>query len=380
MAICTFGLEAVVKRELLALGYEKVRGGEGKVEVQAGLEDIPRLNLWLRSADRVLVKLGEFPALTFDDLFEGTRAIPWEAWIPRDGAFPVLGKSHKSTLASVRACQAIVKKAIVERLKAAYGLEWLPENGPQYTVQVDVRKDVATLTLDTSGSGLHKRGYRKQAVKAPMKETMAAGLVQLSFWQPDRLLIDPMCGSGTILIEAALIGRNIAPGLQRTFAAEQWPIVPAEAWRRERAAARDAIRPPGGLEIYGYDVDPQAVAASIANAQAAGVGEDIHFEVKDIHDLWIDRQYGIVITNPPYGIKLGDFQEMNRIYITLNKMFRKKRGWSVYVITADKKFPDYFKRSAPDRTRKLYNGAIEVRYYQYYGERPPRQEEPERAS
>ncbi len=373
-AICTFGLEAVVKREVLALGYRDLRVSDGKVEIAAGLADIPRLNLWLRSADRVLLKMGEFPALTFDELFERTRALPWEAWIPRDGRFPVLGKSVKSTLGSVRACQAIVKKAIVERLKSVYGLQWLPESGAEYTVQVALRKDVATLTLDTSGSGLHKRGYRKLAVKAPLKETMAAGLVQLSFWRPDRLLLDPMCGSGTILIEAALMGRNIAPGLKRTFAAEAWEALPGRLWADARAAAREAIRPPGGMQLFGYDLDPQAVAASRANARAAGVGEDIVFEQKSIHDLWIDRQYGIVITNPPYGMKLGDYQQMNAIYITLNKMFRKKKGWSVYVITADKKFPDYFKRARPDRVRKLYNGAIEVQYYQYYGERPPRQE------
>lgn len=370
-AICTFGLEAVVKRELQALGYENLKVSNGKVEISARIEDIPRLNLWLRAADRVLLKMGAFQALTFDDLFEQTKALPWENWIPKNGAFPVLGKSVKSTLGSVRACQSIVKKAIVERLKTAYGLTWLPEDGPQYTVQVALLNDVATLTIDTSGSGLHKRGYRKMAGKAPIKETMAAGLVQLSFWHPDRLLIDPMCGSGTILIEAALLGRNIAPGLNRQFASEAWPVVPAKAWQEARAAARAAIRRGGTMSIYGYDIDPQAIAASRANAKAAGVQDDIHFEVKDIHDLWIDQQYGIVITNPPYGMKLGEFQQMNAIYITLHKMFRKKKGWSVYVITADKKFPDYFKRAAPDRVRKLYNGPIEVRYYQYHGERPP---------
>ncbi len=371
-AICTFGLEAVVKRELLALGYDDLRVRDGLVEVTARLEDIPRLNLWLRSADRVLLKMGQFGATTFDALFEQTRALPWEDWIPRDGRFPVLGKSVKSQLGSVRACQAIVKKAIVERLKAVYGLEWLPETGADYVVQVALRKDVATLTLDTSGSGLHKRGYRKQAVRAPLKETMAAGLVQLSYWRRDRLLLDPMCGSGTILIEAAMIGRNMAPGLRRNFAAERWPVIPARFWHRARAAAQAAILPAGQMDIRGYDLDARAIHASRSNAAAAGVGEDIHFEQKDIHDLWIDRQYGILITNPPYGMKLGDYQQMNQIYVTLHKMFRKKRGWSVYVITADKKFPDYFKRAQPDRVRKLYNGAIEVRYYQYYGERPPR--------
>ncbi len=374
IATCAFGLEAVVKREVLALGYEGLRVSNGKVEFDLPLEDIPRLNLWLRSADRVLLKMGAFRALTFDQLFEQTRALPWERWITPQGRFTVLGKSVKSVLGSVRACQSIVKKAVVERLKQAYHLDWFPETGPDFTVQVALLKDEAVLTLDTSGTGLHRRGYRKLSVAAPLKETMAAGLVQLSFWNPDRLLLDPMCGSGTILIEAALLGRNIAPGLGRRFASEEWPAIPQEAWRRAREAARDAVRRGPALRILGYDVEAQAIAASRRNAAAAGVEQDIRFTRKDIHDLWIDQQYGIVITNPPYGLKMGDFRQMNAIYLTLNRMFRKKWGWSLYVITADKKFPDYFKRARPDRVRKLYNGPIEVQFYQYYGEKPPKQE------
>ncbi|HEB64109.1 MAG TPA: class I SAM-dependent RNA methyltransferase [Chloroflexi bacterium] len=371
IATCAFGLETVVKWEVQALGYENLRLSNGKVEFDAPLEDIPRFNLWLRSADRLLLKMGAFRAVTFDELFEQTKALPWEAWITPQGRFTVLGKSVKSALGSVRACQSIVKKAIVERLKSAYHLEWLPETGPDFTVQVALLKDEATLTIDTSGTGLHRRGYRVQSVAAPLRETMAAALVQLSFWKPERLLLDPMCGSGTILIEAALLGRNIAPGLKRRFASEEWPRIPARAWKEARRDARDAVRRDLSLEIFGYDADAQAVAAARRNAEAAGVAGDITFEQKDIHDLWIDRQYGIVITNPPYGIKMGDFQQMNAIYITLNKMFRKKKGWSLYVITADKKFPDYFKRARPDRVRKLYNGPIQVQYYQYYGEKPP---------
>lgn len=373
IAICTAGLEKMVKVELRDLGFENQQGGEGFVEFEATLADIPRANLWLRTADRVLLKLGEFEATTFDDLFEQTKALPWEQWIPRDGEFPVIGKSRKSQLGSIRACQSIVKKAVVERLKEQYGVDWFAETGPQFTIQVALLNDVAQLTLDTSGSGLHRRGYRLEAGEAPLKETLAAGLVMLSFWKWGRRLIDPMCGSGTILIEAALMGRNIAPGLQREFASEQWSRVPPEAWATARAEAQAAVLPsdPDNIQIFGYDIDEASIRMARANAERAGVVEDIHFETKPIDDLWIDHQYGIVISNPPYGRRLAEFQEMNQIYLTLHRMFRKKSGWSIYILTADKKFPDFFKRARPSRVRKLYNGAIEVQYYQYYGERPP---------
>jgi putative N6-adenine-specific DNA methylase len=374
IAICTFGLEAVVKREVEALGFENQRVSNGKVEFEAEADDIPRLNIWLRAADRVLLKLGEFKAVTFDELFEQTKSLPWEAWITQDGQFTVTGKAVKSMLGSVRACQAIVKKAVVERLKVHYQTDWFAETGPAFTIQVAMLNDIATLTLDTSGSGLNRRGYRKQAGTAALKETMAAALVLLSYYDADRLLIDPMCGSGTILIEAALQAKNIAPGLNREFASEDWPAIRSEAWRAARRSARQAIRKDVALQLYGYDLDPEAITAARANAKAAGVGADILFEQKDVKDLWIDQQYGILICNPPYGIKLGELQELNQIYISLNKTFKKKTGWSIYIITADKKFPDYFKRARPDRVRKLYNGAIEVNYYQYYGERPPREE------
>ncbi len=371
IAIHTFGLEAVVKRELQELGFEDLTVSNGRVEFRARPEDIPTPNLWLRSADRVLLKVGEFEAKTFDDLFEQTKDLPWERWITKDGKFTVTGKSVKSTLGSVRACQSIVKKAVVESLKDRYKTEWFEETGPEFTVQVSLLKDTATLTIDTSGQGLNRRGYRKQAGMASLKETMAAALVQLSFFEKDRLLIDPMCGSGTILIEAAMIARKIAPNLYTTFASEDWPSVPQQAWTTARQQAREQIDRDGELELFGYDIDPEMIRASKANAKAAGVHRDISFGQRDVKDLWIDQQYGMVITNPPYGLKLSDFQEMNQIYIALNKMFRKKTGWSIYVLTADKKFPDYFKRSAPDKVRKLYNANIEVNYYQYFGERPP---------
>ncbi len=372
IAIETFGLEAVVKREVQALGFEDIKVSPGKVEFEAGLEEIPRANLWLRCADRVLLKMGEFQAVTFDELFEQTKALPWENWITQDGKFTVNGKSVKSTLGSVRACQSIVKKAVVERLQEKYATEWFEETGPEFPIQVSMLNDVGTLTIDTSGWGLNKRGYRKIAGQAALKETLAAGLVLLSFWNKDRSLIDPMCGSGTILIEAAMRARNIAPGLKRKFASEKWPAIPPEAWPEARQSAREAINSEGSLQIYGYDIDEESILASRANAKAAGVGEDIVFEQKDIKDLWIDSQYGILISNPPYGKKLGEYKELNQIYISIHKTFKKKDGWSVYILTADKNFPDYFKRAKPDRTRKLFNGSIEVNYYQYYGERPPR--------
>ena len=371
IATARFGLEALVKREVEALGFSDLRVSDGRVEFEAALEDIPRLNIWLRFAGRLLLKIGEFPATTFDALFEGVKNLPWERWITPDGRFSVNARSVKSTLQSERTSQAIVKKAVVERLKDAYSVNWFAETGPEFTIQVSVRKDQALLTIDTSGAGLHKRGYRTEAGEAPLKETLAAAMVQLSFWDGGRLLVDPMCGSGTILIEAAMIARNIAPGLKESFASEEWPAIPPAAWASARAQAEAAIDHSGELQIFGYDVDAEAIAVARNNARRAGVGDDILFEVKDIHELWIDQQYGILISNPPYGRRMAEYREINAIYITLNKMLRKKKGWSVYILTADSKFPDYFKRGRPNRVRKLYNGTIRVNYYQYYGEKQP---------
>ncbi|MCB9422241.1 MAG: class I SAM-dependent RNA methyltransferase [Ardenticatenaceae bacterium] len=371
IATATFGLETLVKQELNALGFADLRVSEGKVEFDAGLADIPRTNLWLRCADRVLLKMGEFTAVTFDDLFEQTKALPWEDWIARDGRFTVNAKTHKSELKSARSCQSIVKKAVVERLSAAYGIDHFVETGPDFTIQVALHKDMAQLTIDTSGPGLHKRGYRAEAGEAPLKEPLAAALVTLSFWNKERLLIDPMCGSGTILIEAAMMAQNMAPGLNRTFASDEWPIIPAHYWQEARQTAATAVQPIPDLQLQGYDIDPAVIEIARSNAQKAGVADAITFAVKDVKDLWIDQQYGIVVSNPPYGIRLAEYQQINQIYMALNKIFRKKKGWSIYILTADDKFPRYFKRARPDRVRKLYNGTIKVNYYQYYGEKPP---------
>ena len=374
IATAKFGLEALVKREVEALGFTDLRVSDGRVEFEATVADIPRLNLWLRCADRVLLKMGEFSAVSFDELFEQTKVLPWEHWITEDGLFTVNARAVKSTLQSERTSQSIVKKAVVERLKEQYNVEWFPETGAAFTIQATIRKDKALLTIDTSGAGLHKRGYRAEGGEAPLKETLAAAMVLLSFWDRDRLLLDPMCGSGTILIEAAMIGRNMAPGRRRTFASEEWPAVPREAWDSAREEAKATIQHSGELNILGYDADAAAITAARNNARKAGVGHDIQFEQKDIHNLWIDQQYGILISNPPYGRRMSEFHEINAIYITLNKMLRKKKGWSVYILTADGKFPGYFKRGHPNRVRKLYNGNIQVNYYQYHGEKQPREQ------
>jgi putative N6-adenine-specific DNA methylase len=367
IATARFGLEMVVKNEVRVLGFKDIRASDAKVEFTATLNDIPKANLWLRSTDRVFLKMGEFKALTFDELFEGCKALPWEDFITQSGSVTINAKALKSTLMSDRSCQSIVKKAVVERLKQQYNLQRLDESGPAYTIQVSILKDIVVLALDTSGSGLHKRGYRKQAGEAPLKETLAASLVLLSRWQKEEILIDPMCGSGTILIEAAMIARNIAPGLKRGFAAEKWPAIASEAWRDIRLAAHDCIDFDANLNLYGYDIDGPAIQDSQTNAHNAGVEKDIIFEQKNIKDLWIDRQFGTIITNPPYGRRMSDYHDLNQVYLSINKTFRKKKGWSVYILTADSMFPKYFKRARPDRVRKLYNGRIRVNYYQYYG-------------
>ena len=366
----TFGLEAVVKRELQDLGFKDFKVADGKIEFEASFADIPRLNIHLRTADRVLVKVGEFPAADFGQLFDRTKELPWEDWVPRDAKLTVIGKCVRSTLMSVRSSQSIAHKAIIERLKSTYQIEWLPETGAEFTVQVAILKDVAQLTLDTSGPGLHKRGYRMQHGDVPLRENLAAALVLLSFWNKDRLLVDPMCGSGTILIEAAMIARRIPPGLKREFASEKWPAIDKKHWDEARRVAREAILPEGGLKINGYDIDPERIKDSQANARKAGVGADIVFEQKDINDLWINQAHGIIMCNPPYGIKLGSLKELTPLYVTIHHMFKNKPGWSLYILTGDDRFPDFFKRARPDKVRKLFNGTIEVNYYQYYGERP----------
>lgn len=367
IATAAFGLEAVVAREVRQLGFEDLQVENGRVLFRAVPAAIAVCNLWLRSADRVQILVGEFSATTFDQLFEGTRALAWERWIDEDGSFPVVGKSVRSRLFSVPDCQAIVKKAVVERLKQTYRRQWFPETGGRYKVQVALLKDRATLTIDTSGDGLHMRGYRQQTGKAPLRETLAAALVQLSHWQPSRLLLDPLCGSGTILIEAALIGDNIAPGLTRRFAAEDWPALDRELWAEARKKASAAIED-NPLQLQGSDQDGRVLALARRNADNAGVGNKIHFQRRPLARVSSAKKYGVLITNPPYGQRLeGEVEELSR---ELGRVTSSLDTWSLYVLTADNRFEHCFGRRA-DKKRKLYNGRILCYYHQFIGPRPP---------
>ncbi|MBH0330668.1 MULTISPECIES: class I SAM-dependent RNA methyltransferase [Brevibacillus] len=371
IATATFGLESVVAEEVKALGYGPVQVENGKVTFTADISAIPRTNLWLRTADRVRLKIGEFKATTFDELFEKTKALPWADWITEDGTFPVEGKSVKSTLFSVPDCQAIVKKAVVESLKKTYKREWFDEQGPLYKIEVALLKDVATLTIDTSGPGLHKRGYRELIGQAPLKETMAAAMIMLSRWKPDRVFMDPFCGSGTIPIEAALIGQNIAPGMNREFVSETWPIIPKTAWREARAETHDLARYDQKLEIIGTDMDDEILKIARYNATEAGVDDLIHFQRMDVRDVRTKRKYGYLICNPPYGERLGEWKQVAKMYGEMGKTFAAMDTWSFYVITSDEQFEEHFGRTA-SKKRKLYNGNIKVDYYQFFGPRPPR--------
>jgi putative N6-adenine-specific DNA methylase len=370
IATSTFGLEAVVKREVLSLGYPDLLTEDGKITFSADLAAIPRANLWLRSADRVLLKMGQFKALSFEELFENTNALPWDEWITEDGKFTVTGKSVKSKLYSVPDCQAIVKKAVVEKMKQRYKKDWFSETGPEYTIQVSLLKDMATLTIDTSGVGLHKRGYRHRSVEAPLKETLAAALVQLSFWNKDRLLVDPFCGSGTIPIEAAMIARNIAPGLNRGFASEDWPKVGKKLWKQARIEAFSSIDQESRIRIAGSDIDKRAIETARQNAVNCGVDDCIEYRAMPFSQLKITEEYGVVVTNPPYGERMGQSQQARELYSDMGMKFADNHTWSVYVITSDEDFESLFGKKA-DRRRKLYNGRIKVDYYQYYGQRPP---------
>ncbi len=371
IATTTFGLEAVVKRELQNLGYNDLVVENGKITFRATEKDIPITNLWLRSADRVLLKMGEFKATSFEELFEKTKALPWDEWITEDGEFIVEGKSVNSKLFSISDSQAIVKKAVVEKLKTKYKKEWFEETGAKFTIEVSLLKDTATLTIDTSGSGLHKRGYRTHSVEAPLKETLAAALIQLSYWNKDRFLLDPFCGSGTIPIEAAMIGKNIAPGLNRNFASEGWPRVKKEYWQDARRKAWDVMLKDFNLNIIGSDIDKKAIGIAKENAANIGLEGDIKFITKDFRDFKFKDDYGVIICNPPYGERLGEEKEVDKLYKDMGKFLGKLDTYSIYVLTSNKDFERLYGKDA-DRKRKLYNGRIKVDYYQYYGPRPPR--------
>ncbi|MGM0864794.1 MAG: THUMP domain-containing class I SAM-dependent RNA methyltransferase [Bacillota bacterium] len=371
IATAAMGLEAIVAKEVKELGYE-CQVDNGKVIFKGDETAIARANMWLRTADRIKILVGDFKAYSFDELFENTKKLPWENFLPVDAEFPVQGKSVKSKLYSVPDCQAIVKKAIVERLRTAYKrTSWLDETGPLFKIEVAIHKDVASITLDTSGQGLHKRGYRIGQGEAPLKETLAAALIQLTTWNPDRPFVDPFCGSGTIPIEAALIGQNIAPGFNREFLSENWPMMPAEVWEKTRLEAEDLANYDQPLEILGTDIDHRMIEVSKENAMEAGLRDLVKFKQMQVRDFTSELEYGIIVGNPPYGERLGERKEVERMYQEMGKAFEKLDTWSVYMMTSHENFEQCYGKQATKK-RKLFNGFIRTDYYQYFGPRPPR--------
>ncbi|HLO03941.1 MAG TPA: class I SAM-dependent RNA methyltransferase [Symbiobacteriaceae bacterium] len=366
IAAAPMGLEALVARELKDLGYTDQQGENGRVVFQGDLAAIARTNLWLRTADRVLIQMAKFEARTFEELFQGVFACPWADWIPQDGNFVIEGRSHLSQLSSVPACQKIVEKAVVEKLKKTYPISWFPKTGAKYRIEVALLKDVALITLDTTGPSLHKRGYRKLAAEAPIKETLAAAMLLLARWHPERPLLDPFCGSGTIPIEAALIAHNMAPGLHRSFDSENWGLMSERLWTEARDEAFDAVNEDAPLEITGSDVDPAVLELARHHLRAAGLSKSVKILQRDVADLTALRSYGYLITNPPYGERLGEKEEAEELYRTLGRKAKGLDDWSVFVITAHKEFEKFYGRRA-DKKRKLFNGRIECDLYQYLG-------------
>lgn len=373
-APCHFGLEAVLKREIINLGYEVTEVVDGRVSFKGSAEAIARCNVFLRTTERVMLKVGSFRAVTFDELFENTKALPWENFIPKDGKFWVKkASSIKSRLFSPSDIQRIVKKAIVDRLAGKYNLLRFPEDGSEYPIRITILKDEVTVGLDTSGESLHKRGYRKLTVKAPITETLAAALISLTPWKKDRLLIDPFCGSGTIPIEAAMIGLNIAPGIKREFQAMTWDnILPKSLFKEAKKEAENLIDRETKLSIHGYDLDSSALDAARGNLLLAGLGGNIHFQQRDMRDISSAKKYGFIITNPPYGERLEEKDAMPELYKEMGKAFSKLDEWSYYIITGFEDAPKYFGRK-PDKNRKIYNGMMKTYFYSYQGAKPPRQ-------
>lgn len=371
-ATANFGLEAVLKRELISLGFDDLEVFDRKVEFYGTKKDVARLNTWLRSAERVYIILAEFEATSFDELFEKTKALPWSDILEKDAAFPVQGRSYKSKLFSISDSQAIVKKAIVESMKKTYKTSWFEEDGPKYQLEVDINRDIASLILDTSGQGLHKRGYRTRAGDAPLNETMAASLIKLSYWNKDRVLVDPFCGAGTIPLEAAMIGRNIAPGLERDFDSMAWSLIGQEIYQEVRQEAMTRVDFDTPLKIRGYDIDKWGIERSIANRERLGLTEeDVVFEQRDARKFRDKDSYGVIITNPPYGDRMMSHKAIKGLYQDLGRAFKDLETWSIYVLTSEENFEKYYGKKA-DRKRKLYNGKLKVDYYQYYGPIPPR--------
>jgi putative N6-adenine-specific DNA methylase len=367
-ATSTFGLESLVADELTALGFEDLKTENGRVSFNGDARDIALTNIWLRTADRVLINQGEFKALTFDELFDQTSAINWSDFIPENAKMHVTGKSIKSKLFSVPDCQSIVKKAIIENMRKKYNKKWFSEEGPVYKIEISILKDIATLTIDTTGPGLHKRGYREDAGEAPLKETLAAALVILSRWEPSRVLADPFCGSGTIPIEAAMLARNIAPGLQRSFASEDWKILPAKVWKSVREEAKSKVRE-GDFRILASDADGRVLKKARENAVKAGVSDNIAFQKLDVGEFRSRKKYGCLIANPPYGERIGELPIVREIYTQMGKLYEELGNWSFFTLTSNEEFEKLFGMQA-NKKRKLYNGNIKCYYYQHFGPLP----------
>lgn len=370
VATCPFGIESIVADELRKLDFNKLTVENGRVIFTGDYASIIKTNLWLRCADRIYIQIAEFNAADWDELFDGTRDIRWEDIIPENGMMHIVGRSVKSKLHSVPDCQSIVKKAVVEAMKRKYKREIFPEDGPVYKIEISILNDVATLSIDTSGAGLNRRGYRDQQGEAPLKETLASAIVYLSRWKPDRMLADPLCGSGTIPIEAAMIAKNIAPGLNRNFAAESWPEMPPDMWNNFRDEAKDLIIKVK-TEIFASDINKDVLRYSVNNAENAGVSDLIIFQKKPLVEFSTKKEYGCIICNPPYGERLNDKRYIDSLYREMGGIFSKLETWSYFILTAREDFEKFFGKKST-KNRKLYNGKIKTHLYQYFGPLPPR--------
>lgn len=373
VAPCHFGLEAVLKREIYDLGYEITQVEDGRVTFEGDAEAICRANVFLRTAERVLLLVGRFRATTFDELFEGVKALPWEEYLPKDAKFWVKkASSIKSKLFSSSDIQSIVKKAVVERLKCEYEVEWFPEEGAAYPIRVFLLKDEVMVTLDTSGESLHKRGYRTMTSKAPLTETLAAALLMLTPWKADRIFVDPFCGSGTFPIEAAMMAANIAPGMHREFIAEQWTnLIDRKLWYETVEEAEEMVDTSVSVDIQGYDIDGEVVKAARENAKRAGVADMIHFQERPVSELRHPKKYGFIVTNPPYGERLEDKKDLPELYTQIGEAYRNLDSWSMYMITSYEDTEKYIGRKA-DKNRKIYNGMLKTYFYQFMGPKPPK--------
>lgn len=373
IAPCHFGLEAVLKREILDLGYEISKVEDGKVTFWGDAQAVADANIFLRTAERILLKVGEVHAETFEELFDGTKELPWESFIPRDGKFWVAkANSIKSKLFSPSDIQSIMKKAIVERLRRTYGVSWFEENGASFPIRVAFMKDVAVIGLDTSGASLHKRGYRQMTVKAPITETLAAALIMLTPWRRDRILVDPFCGSGTFPIEAAMMAADMAPGMNRSFLAEDWGhFISRKCWYEALDEANERVDTGISVDIQGFDIDYKAVKAARENARLAGVEHMIHFQQRAVKDLSHSKPYGFLIANPPYGERLEDKEMLPQLYREIGESFQGLDRWSMYLITSYENVQRDIGRKA-DKNRKIYNGMLKTYFYQFLGPKPPR--------